>query len=149
MYVFNEKKSVTPLPQGQIPHCIAECPGIYNINSDIERYCTCCDCWFHIKCIKRGRRQTPPTIFDILTFQLPPPQCDVKDVLCILMAPVERGGIFGLSGNGQIQLRVWKEAQNSDGFTLGWMDGMDSSYVEQVRQTDFTYFDCPGCVAVI
>jgi len=65
--VFNEK-SVTPLPQGQIPHCIAECPGIYNINSDIERYFTCCERWFHIKCIKRGRRQTPPTIFDILTF---------------------------------------------------------------------------------
>jgi hypothetical protein len=144
--VYIQSKSVTPLPQGQIPHCIPECPGIYNVNSDIEHYCTCCKCWFHIKCIKRGRRQTTPTLSDILTFQLSP---HPKDLLRILMVPIERGGIFGLSGNGQIQLRVRREVQNSEGFNLGWIDGMDSSYMEQVQQTDFTYFGCPSCVAVI
>jgi hypothetical protein len=88
----------------------------------------------------------------MLTFQLsqhPNPHCDVKELLCIVMAPIERGGIFGLSGNGQVQLRVWKEAQNFKGFTSDWMDGMDSSYMEQVWETDFMYFDYPGCVAVI
>ena len=65
------------------------------------------------------------------------------------MAPIERGGIFGLSGNGQVQLRVRKEVRNSKGYTSDWMDGIDSSYMEQVLETDFTYFDCPCCVAVI
>jgi hypothetical protein len=89
---------------------------------------------------------------EILTFQLSPdpnPQGDVKDLLCILMAPIERGGIFGVSGNGQVQLRVRKEAQKAEGSTLGRVDGMDVSYIVQVLETTFTYFDCPGCVAVI
>jgi predicted ATP-grasp superfamily ATP-dependent carboligase len=52
------------------------------------------------------------------------------------MALTERGGVFRLSGISQVQLRVQEEAQNFEVFTSGWMDGMDSSYMNQVLGTD-------------
>lgn len=138
--------------QGQILHCIDQCPGIYNMNSDIKHYCTFCNRWFHIRCIKRGRRQKTPTLSEILTFWPTldhSSQGDQKDLLQVLMAPIERGGIFGVSGNGQAQLRMRSLVSDAEGVTSDWMGEMDSSYVKQVLEMDFTYFDCPCCMNII
>jgi hypothetical protein len=126
--------------QDQVRHC--SCDGVFNVNSDIERYCWLCSHWYHVRCIKHAKFKNVPTVAEVLGFQ--PSFLSDEDTLHLLsMAPIERGGRFGVSGNGHLQLKI--RTMVKAGQVLDSMDAeMDLAYVESVS-VQFDYFYCPAC----
>lgn len=133
-------------PQGQIKHCQHQtCDGIFNVNSDIERYCWLCNNWYHIRCIKRGKLDSAPTVDQILGFI-----CSLSDhknlslQKALLLVPIERGGRFGVCGNGSIQLPVRNALRNAAGLNPR-TENIGSDYLQMASATSFVYFHCPDC----
>jgi hypothetical protein len=59
-------------------------------------------------------------------------------------APIERGGRFGMTGNGQQQLQI-RELLKTIIDLSGLNSEVDSVYFDEVSKIKFDYFDCPGC----
>jgi hypothetical protein len=58
--------------------------------------------------------------------------------------PIERGGRFGISGNGHHQLQIRNMLKTPTDLS-GSNAGIDLNYVESVSTVLFDYFSCPGC----
>lgn len=118
--------------------CKKNCHGLYRPNYDIQRYCTQCITWYHIGCCT-GMKGALPTLQQVLGEDQSPPLEEKGRRL--LMVPIERGGLFGLVGNGQIQLAIrqtwWRKKEV-------WEE-VDLVYQELVEKTIFSYVLCPLC----
>jgi hypothetical protein len=135
--------------QGQKKHCkvkVGGCDGIYNVKCDIERYCWVCNNWFHIRCIKKGKMDRAPAVDEILGFQhsFPNPVGDGISWEKVSMAPIERGGRFGVAGNGQMQLLIRKTLKSAGEFNP-LVEEIEPEYIESVSTALFDYFDCLDC----
>ena len=80
-----------------------------------------------------------PTLQEVLGLDHAPPLEEKGRWL--LMVPIERGGLFGLTGNGQIQLairRTWFRKKEV------WEE-VDLAYRELAKRSIFSYVLCPLC----
>jgi len=94
--------------------------------------------------------EAAPNLRDVLGFNPGPfPGDDIEELLSVLMAPTERGGVWGISGNGRTQLWARERLNTPEGFAPGWIATMGLDYVRQVAETDFAYFSCPECATPI
>ena len=129
--------------QDQVGHC--HCDGVFNVNSNIEHYCWHCSHWYHIRCIKRAKLENAPTVAELLGVQ--PSNLGDSNILQLSMMLIERGGHFGVSGNGHLQLQIRNKLK-----TCQVLDGMDAevdlAYVETAR-VQFDYFHCTVCKSPI
>src|SRR5882724_599421 len=133
--------------QDQTKHCT--CDATFNINTDIQRYCWACTSWYHVRCIKHGKFQKAPTAENVLGFQ--PSLSDVAgDILShtLSMVPIERGGRFGINGNGNLQLQIRSVLKAGEDIS-SLIAEMDSKYVDSVSRVSFDYFSCPRCQSAI
>jgi hypothetical protein len=64
------------------------------------------------------------------------------------MVPIERGGRFGLCGNGKLQLQIRNILKAGEDLS-GLNAEMYSEYVETVSKVSFDYFSCPHCKSAI
>lgn len=122
-----------------------DCPlsGIYNANSHGQRYCTSCLTWFHFGCIKQWRGI--PNTSQIVGVELP---IDLPDLLRdLLRVPIERGGLFGVVGNGQVQIAL--RQMSTQPLRLEWESNIDNQYVANVLGADHAYYACPTCTCVV
>jgi len=63
----------------------------------------------------------------------------------MLLTPIERGGDWGIAGNGLPQLWARDQLKASDGFPSDWEASMGQVYVREALGRDYTYFYCPDC----
>jgi len=62
--------------------------------------------------------------------------------------PIERGGRFGLTGNGNLQLQIRSILKAGEDLS-SLIAEMDPKYVESVSGVSFDYFSCPHCQSAI
>jgi len=62
----------------------------------------------------------------------------------VSMAPIERGGRFGIAGNGHMQLPIRNTLQSA-GDLNPLIEHIDPEYIEKVSTASFDYFDCLDC----
>ena len=60
------------------------------------------------------------------------------------MVPIERGGRFGISGNGYAQIPVRNVLLNAEDLSTLIME-MESHYLQMISSAFFEYFQCPDC----
>jgi len=83
---------------------------------------------------------------DIFGCELSPfPGDDVAELVEVLKTPIERGGRFGLTGNGHNQLLAREQVRSNEGFGSDWISAFGLDYVREVVNTKFAYFQCPRC----
>jgi tartrate dehydratase beta subunit/fumarate hydratase class I family protein len=69
--------------------------------------------------------------------------------LRFLSIPIERGGLFGVVGNGRQQLQARKMANQNGVVLASWFRGVNVSYLEKCESMRLVYFQCPTCDQVI
>ena len=69
--------------------------------------------------------------------------------LRFLSVPIERGGLFGVVGNGKQQLQARKMASQNGVVPASWFRGIDGGYLEKCESMKLVYFQCPTCDRVI
>ena len=115
---------------------------VSHLSSHGEHYCWLCSHWYHVRCIKHAKFENVPTVAEVLGFQ-PSFLSDDNTLHLLSMAPIERGGWFGVSGNGHLQLKI--RTMVKAGQALDSMDAeKDLAYVERVS-VQFDYFYCLAC----
>jgi cobalamin biosynthesis protein CobT len=62
-----------------------------------------------------------------------------------LSAPIERGGLFGVVGNGRQKLQARKMASQNGVVLASWFRGVDAGYLEKCESMRLVYFQCPTC----
>jgi hypothetical protein len=70
-------------------------------------------------------------------------------LLRFLSIPIERGGLFGVVGNGEQQLPARKMARNDGVVAATWLRDVDSVYLEKCVSLKLVHFQCPTCDRVI
>jgi hypothetical protein len=119
--------------------------GVYSPSSHCQRYCSACLRWFHLGCL--GSVEAEPTLHMILGYDYR--QTADPHILRFLSIPVERGGLFGVVGNGRDQVQARKMACNDRVVAATWFRDIDAGYVEKCESMRLVYFQCPTCDRVI
>jgi|ERR1700683_5081646 hypothetical protein len=120
--------------------------GIYSPNSHCQRYCSACLRWFHLGCLSCVEEEL--TLDMILGHGHECQQTLGTRFLRFISAPIERGGLFGVVGNGRHQL--WAREIGCNGIvTASWFKDVDAVYLEKCESMDMVYFRCPTCHRVI
>jgi hypothetical protein len=91
--------------------------------------------------------EAEPTLRTILGYECQ--QTADPQLLRFLSIPVERGGLFGVVGNGRQQLQARKMARNDRVFVATWFRDIDAGYVEKCGSMRLVYFQCPTCDGAI
>jgi len=83
-----------------------------------------------------------PSIDEVLGFPDPVSVGISWEKVC--MAPIERGGRFGIAGNGHMQLPI-RNMLKSAGDLNPLIEQIEAEYMEKVSTASFDYFDCLDC----
>lgn len=133
-------------PQGIKKNCLDnECRfgGIYNPNSHCQRFCSGCNRWFHLGCLRRT--EDKPSLEMLLGHE-----CHSRispRFQRFISIPIERGGLSGLVGNGRPQLRAREWIKNGGEPPADWFQEIEEGYLEKQESLQLTliYFQCPTC----
>lgn len=132
--------------------CISTCNKPYSPDKEIQRFCSNCNQWYHIRCL------------DVLSplgsikSHLPPTEVQAhhkvdKLFKALICCPVERGITAGVFGNGWgiHQARQWYNQLVNEGYHLpdDWitqMDQIDTRWIAPTKNlANTTYYQCPNC----
>lgn len=69
--------------------------------------------------------------------------------LRFISIPIERGGLFGVVGNGRQQLQARKMAASDKVVPEFWFRNIDPGYLDKCESMKLVYFQCPTCDLVI
>jgi hypothetical protein len=106
--------------------------------------------WYHIRCIK-GRKVESKLTQQVIIAAFPSLDCVGRSerLQRVLLTPIERGGDWGIAGNGRAQLWAWDQLKTSDRFPSDWESSMGQRYVKEALGRDYMYFYCPDCNTAI
>jgi hypothetical protein len=90
--------------------------------------------------------EADPTPHMILGYEC---QQTVGPHLRFLSIPIERGGLFGVVGNGRQQLQARKMACDDNVVTATWLSDVDAGYFGKCESLKLVYFQCLMCDQVI
>lgn len=66
-----------------------------------------------------------------------------------ICVPIERGGLFGVVGNGMVQ--IWGRSIMRDGKPIpeNWFKQIDAGYLATIQRMKCAYFTCLTCVGLV
>jgi hypothetical protein len=119
------------------------CHGIYNPNSDRQRFCQKCKTWYHLKCLERSSETMQSTSDRYLVESFN----EELEMLCV--QPIERGAQLGIIGNGRVRKTAYQiyRAAIDDGLdpNPNWKREINDKLII----LDPDYYTCPRCTIMM